>query len=32
MYSQFNKLKQDGEDLVKYMSQNNHPNELGCFK
>lgn len=29
VYSQFKKLKQDGEDLAEYMSQNNHPNELG---
>ena len=29
VYAQFKKLKQNGEDLSRYMSQNNHPNELG---
>ncbi len=29
VYAQFKKMKQEGEDLSKYMSQNNHPNELG---
>ncbi|WP_167607669.1 SGNH/GDSL hydrolase family protein [Maribellus sediminis] len=29
VYSQFKKLKKDGKDLAEYMSQNNHPNELG---
>jgi lysophospholipase L1-like esterase len=29
VYSQFKKMKQSGTDISKYMSQNNHPNELG---
>lgn len=29
VYRQFKKLKQSGTDISKYMSQNNHPNELG---
>ena len=29
VYAQFKTLKQNGEDLSKYMAQNNHPNELG---
>ena len=29
VYAQFKKMKQSGEDLSKYMAQNNHPNELG---
>lgn len=29
VYVQFKNMKQNGEDLSKYMAQNNHPNELG---
>lgn len=29
VYSQFKRMKQSGTDISKYMSQNNHPNELG---
>ncbi|WP_082063909.1 SGNH/GDSL hydrolase family protein [Draconibacterium sediminis] len=29
VYAQFKKMRQNGEDLTKYMAQNNHPNELG---
>lgn len=29
VYRQFKKMKQSGTDISKYMSQNNHPNELG---
>lgn len=29
VYTQFKKMKQKGENISEYMSQNNHPNELG---